>query len=68
MFTTGFGPGWGDRAGLPPATAAEQLPAFEDCAELRGWYVDAALALVGRWASGAAEIPVDRGVRVIDVG
>jgi len=40
MFTTGFGPGWGDRAGLPPATAAEQLPAFEDCAELRGWYVD----------------------------
>jgi len=46
----------------PPAAAAEQLLAFEDCAELRGWYVDAALPLVGPWGfePWPQYIPVDR--------
>ena len=32
----------------PPATASD-LPAFADCEELRQWYVDSALPMVGPW-------------------
>lgn len=37
--------------GPSPAAAAE-LPAFTGCAELLGWYVDAALPHVGPWGLG----------------
>ena len=30
-----------------PRAAAEELPAFADCEQLRRWYVDRALPLVG---------------------
>ncbi|MGI8900344.1 MAG: beta-propeller domain-containing protein [Nocardioides sp.] len=73
LFTTGVGAVL--LAEPPSAAGAERLPAFEDCAELRGWYVDAALPQVGPWgfgppamtrdqafAEGAAEpVPLTRG-------
>ena len=33
----------------PPAAAAAELPAFDDCEQLRQWYVDQALRKVGPW-------------------
>ena len=56
----------------PPApAAAEELQPFERCEELRQWYVDAALPLVGPWglgwpgvyAEGGAVLTVARDVR-----
>lgn len=35
-----------------PRAAAQALPAFEDCEQLRQWYVDAALPQVGPWGFG----------------
>ncbi|NUR06923.1 MAG: hypothetical protein HOQ45_07935, partial [Nocardioidaceae bacterium] len=37
-----------------PAAAAEGLPAFTDCAQLRRWYVEQALPQVGPWGLGGA--------------
>ncbi len=40
----------GSTPGLrPPAAAAAELPAFDDCEQLRQWYVDQALPDVGPW-------------------
>ncbi len=44
-------PGGLGEALSPPAGAAE-LEAFEDCGQLRRWYVDAALPHVGPWGLG----------------
>lgn len=41
-----------ERITRPPAAAADTLPAFEDCEQLRQWYVDAALPHVGPWGFG----------------
>jgi hypothetical protein len=41
-----------ERITRPEAAAAEALPAFDDCEELRQWYVDAALPHVGPWGFG----------------
>jgi hypothetical protein len=35
-----------------PRAAADELPAFTDCDELRDWYVDQALPQVGPWGFG----------------
>jgi hypothetical protein len=40
---------------VPQASAAE-LPAFDDCDQLRRWYVDAALREVGPWGFGDPRI------------
>jgi hypothetical protein len=39
-----------------PSAAAEGLPAFADCAELRQWYVDQALPAVGPWGFGGPPV------------
>jgi hypothetical protein len=39
-----------------PAAAAEGLPTFGDCAELRQWYVDQALPQVGPWGFGGGPV------------
>ena len=35
-----------------PSAAAEELPTFDDCEQLRQWYVDSALPQVGPWGIG----------------
>ena len=47
---------------LPRATAAEGLAAFEDCEDLRKWYVEAALPHVGPWGFGQPYITLARDV------
>ena len=37
---------------LSPPAAAEELPTFDSCEQLRQWYVDAALPMVGAWGFG----------------
>jgi len=39
-----------------PSAAAEGLPPFGDCAELRRWYVDQALPEVGPWGFGGGQV------------
>jgi uncharacterized secreted protein with C-terminal beta-propeller domain len=41
--------------GNPPAQAADELPAFRDCAELEAWYRAAALPLVGPFGLASAD-------------
>ena len=38
--------------------AAEELPAFDDCEELRRWYVRAALPQVGPWGLAGPPVPL----------
>ena len=40
----------------PPTAAAAELPAFDDCEQLRHWYVDQALAKVGPWGLGGPPV------------
>jgi hypothetical protein len=40
----------------PPAAAADELPAFADCEQLREWYVRAALPKVGPWGLGGPPV------------
>lgn len=47
---------------LAPPAAAEELQPFERCEELRQWYVDAALPLVGPWGLGWPGVYADGGV------
>jgi hypothetical protein len=47
---------------MPRAVAAEGLAAFEDCEELRQWYVEAALPHVGPWGFGQPYIAFARDV------
>ena len=39
-----------------PSAAAGELPAFEDCEQLRQWYVDQALPLVGPYGFGGGPV------------
>jgi len=39
-----------------PTAAADELPAFEDCEQLREWYVDEALPHVGPWGFGGGPV------------
>lgn len=43
----------------PPASADEGLKPFSSCAQLRDWYVRAALAEVGPWGFGSPVYPTD---------
>ncbi|MGZ5417931.1 MAG: beta-propeller domain-containing protein [Nocardioides sp.] len=47
---------------MPKAAAAQGLAAFEDCEELRRWYVEAALPHVGAWGFGQPYITFARDV------
>ncbi len=40
----------------PPTAAAAELPAFDDCEQLRHWYVDQALDKVGPWGLGGPPV------------
>jgi hypothetical protein len=46
---TGRLAGAAQRLVAPPAAAADELPAFDGCEQLRRWYVRAALPQVGPW-------------------
>ena len=60
LLTTTLGGGLPGVVSPPAASAAGLLPAFEDCSELRQWYVDAALPLVGAWGFGSGGgMPLD---------
>lgn len=39
-----------------PAAAADELPAFAGCEQLRRWYVETALPQVGPWGFGAGSV------------
>jgi Beta propeller domain len=39
-----------------PSAAADELPAFDDCEQLRRWYVRAALPQVGSWGLGGPPV------------
>ncbi len=39
-----------------PSAAAGELPAFDDCAQLRQWYVDQAIGLVGPYGFGGGPV------------
>ena len=41
-----------------PVAAADELPAFDDCEQLRQWYVDRALPLVGPYGLGGLVMPM----------
>ena len=49
-----------------PSAAAAGLPAFDDCEELRRWYVDAALPQVGPWGLGGGVVPMYAGAERSD--
>jgi hypothetical protein len=42
----------------PPAAVADELPTFDDCAQLRQWYVDRALPHVTAWGFDAGPVTV----------
>jgi len=62
LFTTGALRGGADLVGAAtglfrvPSVAADELPAFEDCDQLRQWYVDRALPQVGPYGIGGGPI------------
>ncbi|HYO38937.1 MAG TPA: beta-propeller domain-containing protein [Nocardioidaceae bacterium] len=45
----------------PPAAAAAGLPGFDNCEQLRRWYVRAALPEVGPWGLGDGPVPLAAG-------
>jgi Beta propeller domain len=62
LLTTGVLRGGADLVGAAtglfrvPSVAADELPAFEDCDQLRQWYVDRALPQVGPYGFGGGPI------------
>ena len=62
LLTTGLLRGGTDPVGTAghlfrlPAAAAEELPAFADCEQLRRWYVDRALPDVGAYGFGGGPV------------
>ena len=62
LLTTGALRGGADLVGAAtglfrvPSVAADELPAFEDCEQLRQWYVDRALPQVGPYGLGGGPI------------
>lgn len=62
VLTTGMLGAGSDRAGAAgsvfrvPTAAADELPAFDDCEQLRQWYVDRALPQVGPYGLGGGPV------------
>ncbi|QWZ08262.1 beta-propeller domain-containing protein [Nocardioides panacis] len=54
LLTTGLLGRGADLVG--PAAVAGELPAFDDCAQLRQWYVDRAVPLVGPYGFGGGPV------------